>query len=101
VLYDPKWEKTVNPLKIEALIAWLATQNPATSYDYTDPRLCLAAQYFKHHGVTPYCLTSFELDEAIPGLQQIVYAHDGASPEERTFGAALARARAALLSVAG
>jgi hypothetical protein len=96
MLYDPKWEKTVkaDPFTFKSLIAWLEKQNPETVYCYTKPDQCLVAQYLKAHGVTDYCLDSYELDEKLPGLGAVALGHDRAPA--RTFGAALARARKAL-----
>jgi hypothetical protein len=50
MLYDPKWEKKVDPLSLDGVIAWLETQDPATEYDWSSTLNCLLCRYLKSQG---------------------------------------------------
>lgn len=106
MLYDKKWdakkwdEKTrlEKAQEIESLIAWLSTQDPSAKYDYGDTSNCLFCQYYRAMG--------FKVDSAggeytrvrVNGKQVIIstdYQGPVSACGERTFGAALERAKAA------
>lgn len=92
MLYDPKWEVKADPFTLKGLIAWLEQQPPEKTYcfyDYTGE--CLLDQY----------LASVTGEESKPqphthwvtcggSANYLAIARDGT----KTFGAALARARA-------
>lgn len=84
MLYDPRWERTVDTeLTIPNLIAWLKTQPRRTKYDYTDAFGCLIAEFLKARGVREYAIR-------VPShIQPIVNVGCGS----HTYGAALRRAR--------
>jgi hypothetical protein len=85
MLYDPKWEVKADPLSLESLIAWLETKDPASTYDFCDLRgNCLVDQWCR-----PLGRSYSELPDKI---RRIAYATPW------TFGAALKRARAALMA---
>lgn len=92
MLYDPKWGtkvKTANQ-NLVGFIAWLEKQPPAGEYKYTLSDRCALAQYLKSQGEKHFSLLSFQVAEWT-GDENIVRDHP------HTFGAALTRARAALL----
>ena len=111
MLYDPKWEKKikteVDPFSLHTLIAWLETQNPATTYSYLDIDGCPLARYFRAHG----------FHGAFCGATKFNYFNwwcfwwplrKGRIPHEfneavicgpKTYGGVLERARAALAAV--
>lgn len=90
MLYDPKWEKktATDPLSLEGLIAWLETKNPDESYNFHDCKgACLWDQYMGR------CTGSEEYEKIWKHFRTFGFS---AATSPRTFGAALARARAAL-----
>lgn len=90
ILYDPKWGTKVKQNEnLIGFIAWLEKQNPETVYNYAFPDRCALAQYLKSQG-KPYMLYSNEADEWVGGNDRILEL----GPQ--TFGALLARAKAAL-----
>lgn len=95
MLYDPKWEVKSDPLSLASLIAWLETMPADEKYDYCDPFNCLVGQYLNHHGFLRIGRSAEELRQL--GWYDIV--HHIEESRERTFGAALKRARAALCVV--
>lgn len=111
MLYDPKWDQQTkaDPFKIETLIAWLEKQPAETEYCYFSNGKCLLAQYFQAHGfplsemrgddlVTTdgqRITVPFSWDVLAQG-QVYIESRDEFLPgvsSERTFGAALERAR--------
>lgn len=98
MLYDPKWETKTKPdiYALSTLIAWLEKQPPEMAYDYDNCQgECLLGQYMAAHGVDWYG----SLDGRDP-YSAICRATDWggtiACYGGHTYGAALARARAAL-----
>jgi hypothetical protein len=98
MLFDPRWSRPAAPdLTLEALIAWLATRDPAEPYRYGDCRFCLLARFLRAQGfadaqvarrsVYPhgYRVTapSFPLPPAVDAIARL----------GGTFGGALALAR--------
>jgi hypothetical protein len=89
MLYDPKWQQTVEP-SLTGFIAWLAQQHPWASYHYTPCTGCaidgylrsIGTTYEDHHAAGGYPIRLKQWNEAI------------AQPNPRTYGAALERARA-------
>lgn len=93
MLFDPKWEvqTKIDPLTIEAVIAWLERQPADQVYCYMDRGRCLAAQYNasigRHYDGCALSLTGdTTFDERLERI---------AVMKPYTFGAALTRARAA------
>lgn len=86
---------TVDPLPIAPLIAWLEKQPADGQYVYTDGSNCLLAQYFRASGYRDINLGNItaRLDGErvfLPiSFQRIAGYYGG----ERTFGAALERAK--------
>ena len=99
MLYDPSWEHKADPFTMEGLIAWLEKMPPAKRYDYANTSgNCVYGQYLAAHGVpwdesgaTGFC------DHQRADFCDRVY---GQVALERpwTFGAALARARTAIMN---
>jgi hypothetical protein len=95
MLYDSlRWDHqraaapTPNPLSLVGLIAWLETQDPAASYVwFTSCHRCLLGQYMTAQGLTPR-----QCSENYGPLGRETCSLAFAKP--RTYGAALARARA-------
>lgn len=50
MLYNPKWERHTKEPSVSGLIAFLAGQNPATEYNYTNPMDCLLCRYLRSIG---------------------------------------------------
>lgn len=98
MLYDPKWEVEVkaDPFSLPSLIAWLETM-PADK-DYCPGMLnhCLLAQWAQAMGEEDISQRSWDLGNLRPF--SVIAAIDGPAHHLRTFGAALERARATLLS---
>ena len=73
----------------QGIIAWLKTQDPATTYEYTIPWRCLVTMYLKAMGV-----------ETRVGFNELHAwgLHDTANSggHDDTYGGALARAEAEL-----
>ena len=85
---------------LRGLVAWLETQNPETVYVYSNcAGACLLDQFASNlprkrwYGLTGYWS---ELERADPSLRQAI--SNVAIDRPHTFGAALDRARAALVS---
>jgi len=111
MLCDPKWEKTTkaDPLTLPAFIAWLEMHDANKQYDFLDCQgECLVGQYMAFIGVpwgeTPangagnWAGTAYaKVGEQIFGCRPF----DIPADRPHTFGAALARARAALSSQQG
>lgn len=104
MLYDPRWnDKVACGISLRGLIAWLETQDPEQAYDYTDPYNCVLAQYLQSFGLRGEdCAICFGENPDKHGpdawLHFVAYGCNlTADPNsERTFGAALARARTVL-----
>lgn len=101
MLYDPKWDIEIkaDPFSLDTLIAWLEKQPENKVYCYLDNGGCLLAQYFQANGHPDAEVGGFEVwltgspskrdDEVILPDSFSKIAQEG----ERTFGAALKRAR--------
>lgn len=111
MLYDPKWEQQTkaDPFKLETLIAWLEKQPEGAIYNYNCNGHCLLAQYFTAQGFKHVHMytTGFFHGQPVPGWmgEPEARAHGCHTPMpatfdkvaswgDRTFGAALDRARA-------
>jgi hypothetical protein len=108
MLYDPKWEAPAkikaDPFKLETLIAWLETQDPAKKYDYCDCHNCLLCQYFTAMGFLDVSVSCNELWHGLDREQSVIrfpeiFQHGVAHRYSRrlnkwTFGHALENARA-------
>lgn len=98
MLWNPKFDKqtTVYPFSLEALIAWLEKQPEGDKYNHRCAGHCLLAQYFAAVGFTNVRLgwrliaSDQFAGRSVPEDFQLV-----AYTAPHTFGAALARARAA------
>lgn len=101
MLYDKRWDKTEakpDVFSLEGLIAWLEKQSPANSYCFFNNGGCLLHQYFTASAVDidwvggyTYTLKG-QPSEPLPEPFE-----DISADYPHTFGAALERARAALL----
>lgn len=100
MLFNPNWIPETKPadvFSLESLIAWLEKQPAQRTYDYCDAGGCLIGQYLKAKGVEKYGLTPGEL-KAVGWYSIASGWYDGTrASDTRTFGAALDRARAALI----
>ena len=103
MLYDPKWEKTTETkpevFSLAGLIAWLEQQPPEAEYDWPDIDGCLLCNYLRAvTGVKRPAAQQWATSKSIGfdtlgknwGYWQICKV------QPRTYGAALARARAVL-----
>lgn len=110
MLYDKRWDKQIEtkpePLSLAGLVAWLETQNPMTTYRYTNIDDCLVIRYVRSlgykdaWGATGYrpsfnyspwgILPSIFFMKRIP-VEMLEIANGGFYRE--TYGAALERAR--------
>jgi len=85
MLYNRDWDKIAKPdITIENLIAWLEKQPCEKGYNYWSPNDCLLDQWIKSIGAVVEYTDIF----TIPIRSCILV------PRPRTYGAALARARA-------
>lgn len=103
MLYDPKWEAPTktDPLTLTSLVAWLEQQPGDREYCFADSGYCLLCQYFAAQGFENPLINTRDVDygdwpnsrgrrfNLPPGFNAISQARP------HTFGAALARARAA------
>jgi hypothetical protein len=54
MLFNPKWktdtkiDTKIDPLSLEALVAWLETKDPKEEYDFTHAAICLFGQWAKY-----------------------------------------------------
>jgi hypothetical protein len=99
MLHDPKWERQIegDSLSLASLIAWLEKQPPKRRYRYRKPHSCLAAQWLKSVGAAQYVLHACEVSRLFDGAGDfVVLGPLMGTAADRTFGAALDRARAAL-----
>lgn len=103
MLYDPRWDKdrVHGPVSLRALIAWLETQPADTQYDFCQPYQCVLAQHLQALGY-PEDKSNVQLpigeDDDEADWLNVIAQGNGVAAEDWTFGAALARARAALSS---
>ena len=100
MLYDPKWEQSVNQkakaFSLKDLVRWLEGQKPTEQYCFLDNGDCLLAKYFKHCGYaqpwvgeTSMCLEGFDGERTdLPFEFRAIARSKG-----RTFGDALNTAR--------
>ena len=79
---------------VHGLIAWLETQDPETTYEYTDSRDCLICRYFTARGVSwagvipnQWRDTDLKMHALPSGIQEV------SQTGQWTYGAALARAK--------
>jgi hypothetical protein len=106
MLYNQKWERKSdtkpNALSLAGLIQWLESQDSRTEYTYSSLNDCLLARYFRASG---YRLASVGIGNFsyswcfLPPSFSARYPHimdDVAVGQPRTYGDALARARARL-----
>jgi hypothetical protein len=90
MLYDPKWQ-TKRVYSPESLIGWLETKDPNETYDYSDPKRCLHAQYRLAMGLNDLMgFRSFLM------IRHFAIEYRIAAPFPNTFGAALRRAHRVL-----
>jgi hypothetical protein len=100
MLYDPKWERRFDPFLLENLIAWLERQDPLAEYCYSSTGECLLARYFAACGFNKVIMAArffyhFPRPDAAYDIAVLPpHFNDIAKGKVRTFGAALARARA-------
>ena len=90
MLFNPEWEAKTrpDPLTLESLIAWLEKQPTDKEYNYGEiGGACLIGQHLTAHGVDWREYGSFET-----ATIRMCVAGTG----RKTFGAALARAKALL-----
>lgn len=90
-------EEKPDVFSLAGLIAWLETMPGAARYDYEDcSGACLLAQYLQHHNEWP----KYDFCKAYGHMADIggadVLQNSVAAPKPWTYGAALARARAAV-----
>jgi hypothetical protein len=100
MLYDPKWEveTKTDPLSLKAFVAWLEKQPPDTEYNYwCTTGECLLDTYISQ--VTGKPSRPSELHHEVCGGKSNYY--EIAMPRPWTYGAALARARAAIAKTTG
>jgi hypothetical protein len=95
MLYDPKWEDLeYQGVSRRELIAWLETMPPDKRYDFSNSLICATAQFLKSKGV-PW------LDRIVrfggPGDSRGRWLFEIVGRRPWTYGAALERARAAML----
>jgi hypothetical protein len=111
MFYDPtckpQTETKADPFTLDGLIAWLEKQPANSAYDYGCNGHCLLAQYFTMHGFKNVIMGPKSFDHSAgrdvplpPILNDIAIGRWRMFPnnQERTFGAALERARAVLSS---
>jgi hypothetical protein len=91
MLYNPQWR----PRGVVDLIAWLETRDPGEYYNYHSCSRCLIAQWMGNSVDWPV-----EIKIIYKGHDPGAIAYGSGAPEDWTFGAALARARAALAAEA-
>lgn len=101
MLYYKHWDKSggtsaASIFAIEPLIAWLETMPPDQHYDPCIPKQCLFGQYFAACGRRDNGHLSLFATDENPVNREIAFGkpHD----MRWTFGAALQRAREALVS---
>lgn len=95
--HEKEVEVKADPFKLETLIAWLETKNPAEEYQYSNNYKCCLAQYFQAHGYPHACLSSAAVYLNGPFGKRTPLPHGfnkSAMQFDRTFGGALRMARA-------
>lgn len=110
---SPEHQSIKQALTLPKLIKWLRTREPEIVYNYRDPKNCLIAQYLTDCGfpflsVTPHDIVRdrtvvelpYDLNAVSTGFAIISKVEMGSnscrnffSTGERTFGAALVRAK--------
>jgi hypothetical protein len=108
MLYDKRWEKPeikADPFSLDSLIEWLEKQPADKPYCYMDNGHCLLGQYFTAMGFRLVAVGGSDFDhETERGVifpekfNDVAYGDLQTFDFNRTFGAALKRARAYLRS---
>src|SRR6267378_719153 len=103
MLFNKDWEKPkatpqIDPLSFDDFIAWLETQHPRQTYEFTDVSNCLLAQWVQ--SIDPKTKSNLQVDNSWVYLVngQTIDFHGTkfprvASTQTDTFGEALAKAR--------
>lgn len=107
MLYNQKWDKSkTDPLALTSLIAWLEQQPVDGIYEFGCGGHCLIAQYFKQHcglkrvfvGRTAVWLSDKMICDLPPHWDAIACGSEfDCSRANRSYGAALTRARTVLI----
>lgn len=103
MLYNEAWDKPTkaDPFELGTLIAWLEKQPADGAYDYRECDECMFWHYFKSHGL-PLSSVGPGYYRLSPNICQThdlpEHFEDIAWQSPWTYGAALARARAAARS---
>lgn len=96
MLYDPKWEVKSDPLSLESFIAWLEMQPADRTYHFIEPDRCALGQYFQERCGTwenSSLATTADPNSPLGRLYEVAIPMPS---NDKTFGGALKRARAAL-----
>ena len=100
MLYDPKWAQRADAFSLTSLIAWLERQEALAEYCYSSTGECLLARYFCECGFNKVIMAAHffyhfpYFDARYETVELPAHFNDIAKGKVRTFGAALARARA-------
>jgi len=100
MLFDPKWQQRNDPFSLQSLIAWLELQDPLAEYCYSSTGECLLARYFRERGFNKVIMAADffyhfpRFDALYEAVRLPAHFNAIAKGKTRTFGAALARARA-------
>jgi hypothetical protein len=99
MLYDPKWEVKTDPYSLAGMIAWLEQQPAEQEYKWANCEDCLVGQYLSAVLGPPadYAEVSRRHGKFMRE-NPIAFRRGLALANPHTFGAALERARAALIA---
>jgi|SRR5882672_9604510 len=87
-------ETKADPFSLDTLIAWLEKQPADKVYCYIDNGRCLLAQYFKEMGFKNALIGPYDFDcEGANSVKLPRHFNEISQRWDRTFGAALKRAR--------
>ena len=89
MLNDPRYDYH----NLEALIAWLETENPKKLVDFAHPGRCLMAEYLKGKGISDNIITGLRFSSEFPGFLDLLLP-EGHQP--RYYGEVLKEAKKAL-----
>lgn len=93
MLYDPKWDiQTKARPTLRDFIRWLRTKDANASYDWSDPRGCACAQFYRERGEYPDWIPANRKAREAEGVDINVLA----SQNGWTYGALLQRCQEAL-----